>query len=487
MQKVLTVFALLVVFAGANYAQEVSQKMQVTVTGVYSSRNVSSASKEFFNQQLIERFNHMRRFEVIGMQFSLDDNSATQLINKLIELKKQQIMSDDRYVDADFGVVVIPANQLEQMAKAFYVVIPSITGWKMRVTNYMATMTIAGQTVRKKVTRYTSTVEVQIKIITAEGTLMDTYTRSEEGESVKSEIDAYNDALGDCLDGLELFLRNTEEFKLKSAVRAVLPGGLIVMELGNNLGVKPGYEFAVERTVDLGAGFTQRTITSMVRVKLLGDTGSQARVLWGPVSVNDQLIEAPLAGGRLNLYGGVSLAKNEITSISSGTVTKTFDPQALTIDAGLAFEHEIKYAAVFHMALGMTINELIAGYFDVGGGYSLYLGRLCIEPQILLSALGAGTSLQSGSSASTSFYDFELGGKFNLNIDLQFSQKFKLRLWGGYALYFPTSRGVLYSDGSGSQDVSSSSTVNGVSFNNNIGTYLNYSAPSAGLSFVFRF
>ncbi len=500
MRRLLSVLTILVLAASVAFTQEVSQKKDVTITGVYSTYNIPAAAKQYFDNKLVGVFNGMGRFNVIGYQFRLDERSAQQLIDKLVALKKEQILHNPDYIDADFGVVVIPADELEQMAKAFYVIIPSITGWSTTEKVVEVQRMVNGSLRAVKETHYIASATISVKIITAEGSLMDTYNKTYEYESSKNPTDAYQKAVDGAIAGLELWLRSTDEFKLKTAVRGVLGGGRIVMELGNDLGVKPGYEFAVEKVVDLGAGFTAREYTAMVRVFRIGDNGSQARVLWGAVNVNDQLVEAPLAGGRLNIAAGISLMTSTMESLRfySGTfdVTKTFNPMPFGIDIALTYENEIGYAAIARGSVGMILNDPLAFYVDIGGAYEFYAGRLSLQPEVDLSLLGTyvnlGSAYYSGYYGNVSLRGIQIGGKARLNLNFQFSQKFKLRLYGGFALYIPAWTSVMFLPDSGGDSIDISSYINSGMYINGtptstISTYLNYTAPLAGVELVFRF
>lgn len=504
MRRILLGVLTIVITGSVAFSQEVSTKKEITVTGVYSTYNMPQEAKQFFDDNLIGVFNSMNRFSVIGYQFRLDERSANALIEKLVAYKQEQILHDQRYVDAELGVVVIPANQLEQMAKAFFVVIPSISGWSTKEKVVTVQKMINGELREVKETHYVASVSISVKIITAEGRLMDTYNKTYEAESSKNPTDAYQQAIRGAISGLELWLRSTDEFKLKTAVRGLLGGGRIVMELGADLGVREGYEFAVEKVIDLGAGFTSREYTAMVRVFRIGDNGSQARVLWGSVNVSDQLIEAPLAGGRFNLYGGVDLMTSTMRTlefnVSAFHAYKTFNPLPFGIDVGLTYEREIGYATIAKSSLGLIINSPTAFYWDLGVGYELYMGRLSILPEIDLSVLGSyiglGDATYTGAygtfDGTLSLIGVQIGGKAKINLNFQFSQKFKFRAWVGFAAYIPawTSLKFLPDDGSESIDLSDEFTSALYVNNTKVSTFtqfLNYTAPMAGIELVFRF
>ncbi|OHD59941.1 MAG: hypothetical protein A2014_07945 [Spirochaetes bacterium GWF1_49_6] len=523
MKRLLFVVAVVAGLFGISYGAdpEVSKKSEIAVFGVYSSYNMPSAAVAYFDDQMIGVFNDLKRFKVIGFQYRMDEASADKFIKKIKELKKEQILNDKNLIDEDFGVVVIPAVDLEAMTKSFFIAIPIVSGWSVtKVQIEKKSKDLKGNTTSKWVWVYKANVNVSIRLIDADGTLVDKYSKDQSYESETGEQDAYQHAIKDAVWGLTFFLRNMDQFKIKTKVLEVPAPGTLYMELGKDMGVLPGYEFIIEKSSALGAtGKTIKMESGLVRVESIGADYSIGKVIFGSPIINDQLVEAPMMGGRLTIGGGIGAMNVAAANIQM--VFEDYSPtpdifttninlveQSIVPHIGIAWESEIGYALLGHAELGLYIGTPLALNLDLGVGYEIYLGPLSIVPSIDLSIIGNYTSLGTY-DASTSLYltmndqDYSnpvnvdligatLGAKPKLSINIQFSQGFKLRLFGGYALYFLPFYQVKFTD---TLDENKTSTiditdshlsflVNGVK---KTGLPIDYNGVFAGAEFVFRF
>lgn len=503
MKRLTAAAILFVLSAGLIFSAEVSERKDVGVLPVYSSYNIPDAAYRYFDDMLISTLSSMQRFRVVGYQYRLDNNSAEDFIRKIQELKKQALNEDPRYMDADLGIVVIPASEMKKLVNSFFVFVPSITGYS--TTEYDVEVKVKkGKEVQIRIEReYKASVTISVKIITAEGNLMKTYTASSETTSRRSAIDAYQKGVNTSISGVSYFLRNVEEFKIKSQVLKV-EGNQVWMELGGNLGIYPGYEFALQSQVKVLDRFTEKVDTGLVRVNAVGQQYSTATVIIGYPRVGDQLVESPMGGARFNIYVGafpMMIDQARIITERIGTVVTnryTINPSTYVADLGLRFEGEIGFGGLLNFNAGILFGDPFGYYFDLGGGYEIYLGSMSLTLGGDLSVLGlykylrtfsypfdftindSGAVFESYSNVDVSLVGFTFGIKPKLTYNIQFGQRFKLRLTGGYAFYFAPMYQFSYNQGSGDDKVSASVDVNSQ-------LPINFNGPYGGLELVFRF
>ncbi len=486
---------LLAVDNGPAKAAEVSKKKEIAVFPVYSAYNIPESAYMYFDDNLIGLLSGMKRFQVIGYQYRLDYNSSEQFIQKIRELKKEAVLTNPQYVDADLGVAVIPAAEMEKLANAFFIFIPSITGYHSEEYLIEIQEKRDDRIVIRLVKEYKTQVNISVKIITAEGNLLDTYNASSEEKSRDSVIDAYQKGVNSAISGLGFFLRNVEEFKIKSGVLDVNPNGVYI-ELGGNLGVKPGYEFAIQKNVTMLNKFNERINTGLLRVKEIGDQYSVATPIFGTPQVGDQVVEMPMVGARFNIFAGMMPMSvpgsiqitNSINSNTTFTNTQGFSSSSYVFSLGLNLEYEIGYAGLFEISGGFLFNNPLAYYGEIGGAYEFYFGRLSLTTGADLSVVGFQKYLGSlgnrgkisingttfYDNVDVNLYDYNFGIKPKLTFNYQFNQHTKLRITGGYVLYTPTSSYLEYSTGSGSTTV-------------NYNLPISFSGPFGGVELVLRF
>lgn len=447
------------VFYTISFGAVVSERQEVAVFPVFSSYELPSGAAMYFDNQLIGILSSMKRFEVIGYQYRLDYNSAERFIQKIQELKKQALSQNPRYIDEDLGVAVIPASEMQRIVNSFFVFIPSITGFHTREYQVEVKYNDRGKLRVKFVTEYEAVVSVSIKIITAEGKLLSTYNSSQKATSQSNPMEAYQTAINNAISGVSFHLRNVEDFKIKTQILKV-EGGDVYIELGQNRGIYPGHEYFIQKETKFMDKFTTKANTGLIRVRQVEQEYSIATIIQGYPVPGDQLVEAPMGGGRLNIWAGmmpmkIDANKLEIqyTSPSMSFIsTESFNRSSYAFAIGIALELELGYAFLFDTKIGFYINNPFAVNFDAGFGYELYFGQLSTVVGIDFSAVGISKYLgvyqvdwwNNVTVKNTSFSDDinvylnggTLGIKPNVSVNFQPSQRFKIRAFGGYALYF---------------------------------------------------
>ncbi|MGC8764297.1 MAG: hypothetical protein ACP5QT_00205 [Brevinematia bacterium] len=516
-KRISLILGLLIFFVNFLFSAVVSERNEIAVFPVFSSYELPSGAARYFDDKLIEILNSMKRFEVIGYQYRLDYTSAERFIQKIQELKKQALMKDQKYMDEDLGVVVIPAAEMEKLVNSFFIFIPSITGFHTREYQIEVKTKEKGRIKVRIVTEYEAVVNISVKIITSEGKLLDTYNSSQKATSQRNPMEAYQSAVNSAIGGLGFYLRNIEEFKIKSGILKVV-GNSVYFELGGNRGIAPGHEYVIQKEEKFMDKFKEKVVTGLVRVRETKSEYSIATVIWGSPEVGDQLVEAPMAGARFNIWAGMFPMKVqsdnlEIRYISPGLsfVSKEkFSKSVYAFSLGLDLEGEIGYAFLLDLKMGFYFSNPFSYNFNFGLGYELYFGRFSATIGSDLSFVGLYKYLGTFENNSwngidikgTTFYediDVSLfGGTFgvkpNITINFQPSQRFKIRAFGGYALYFVPYYQLQFTERS-SDDEKKSQTVDvtdsSVSFfidGNETKTFpIDFSGIFGGVEIIFRF
>lgn len=507
MKKILIVTVFLFLAANLFMGAEVSERKDIGVFPVYTSYNIPSAAYRYFDDRLIAVLAGMKRFQVIGYQYRLDNNSAEEFIAKIRQLKKESAMQNPKYIDEDLGVAVIPATDMQKLVNSVFIFIPSITGFSETQYDVEVQEKKNGKIIIRLVREYKTYVNISVKIVTSDGNLMDTYNASKETTSRVSSIDAYNRGVNEAISGLNYHLRNVEQFKLKSQVLKV-EGGQIYLETGRNLGIEPGYEFAIQQETKVLDRFTEKVVTGLVRVNNIGDQYSTATVIFGYPQPGDQLVETPMAGGRFNIFAGmfpmaIGPDVNLTESIAGTNYIYPIKPTPIgyVADIGIRFEGELGYGGLFDVNIGLLISDPLGYYIDLGGGYEIYLGSVSFTFGADISMIGLYKYLRHFSYpfkftidnstkpdeifnadelVDVSLVGFTFGIKPKLTFNWEISQHFKVRLTGGYALYFIPIYNLDYSQGSGDSKISTSIDVKAA-------LPINFNGFFGGAELVFRF
>ncbi len=514
MKRLFILVLLMALFTSIMFSQaEVSQRKDVAVLPAYSSINIPDSAYQYFDDTMMAILNSMKRFQVIGYQYRLDNNSAETFIQKVQEAKKQAALQNPQYMDADLGIAVIPAAEMQRIANSFFVFIPSISGFSVSEHQIKIEENKKGKITIRIATEYIANVTISIKIITAGGNLMNTYYKSIESKSQSSSMDAYQQAISGALGGLEFHLRTVEEFKIKTRVLKV-DNDYVYLELGREIGVEPGYEFYIQKETKVLDQFTEKISTGLVRINTIGDKWSAASTIFGNPQVGDQLVEAPMTGGRFNILLGMvpmALSSSELliqydAPGISFTSTESFAKSSYVFNAGINFEYELGYAGLVDFTIGALFGNPFALSADLGGGYELYFGSMSLTLGADLSFVGMIKPLGTKNNTNTVTIkgtDFDdniditlmggtIGIKPKITFNYQIGQHMKIRLTGGYALYFAPFYYLNFQSASDSKtsaavDIAESSVTMLLNGNKVSTLPIDFSGPYGGIELVFRF
>lgn len=487
----LTVF----LFLGMNMfmGAEVSEIKDVGVFSVFTTYKIPETATRYFDDQLVALLNDMNRFRVIGYQYKFDTNLADKFIVVIGQIKQDLATKNPDYFDRKLGATVIPATDLEKLANSLLIIIPSITEFSETqndVEDKEKHNSKIGDRIEKE---YKTHVSIAVKIVTYDGTLMDTYNATREFNSRVSSIDAYNRAISDAIAGLNYRLRNVKPNQITTRVLKV-EGNQVSFENRTNMRLKLGSEFAIQRQVKLSDRLPETDATGLMRVNSVGGQYSTATLILGAPQPDDRLIEKPMAGIRFNVFiGAFPMSVGAVTnawltnSIGSQTNYYYFKHSDYAVNVGLSFDYELGYCWLINFNAGLLFNDVkmnsafltdIFGYhFDLGGGYEFFFGPFSFTAGADISVIGLYKDLgqmyethdfsvsdpaktfKAYQVVNVSMTGFTFGMKPVVTLNWQIGQRIKFRLFGGYALFFAPSCNLNYSQINGASTVSDSVAV----------------------------
>jgi len=430
MKRLLTLILIGILSASAAFAAEVTRdKKDISILPVFASRETyrhKFFDKAYFDSSISKVFSDLKRFNVIGYDFSMDKlTSVDDFIAKIQDAKKKAALNDTNYMDEELGAIVISGEQLEKLANSFFVVIPTVNSVQVKGGTYVYGFPPSSHY------GYKANVTISVRFIDTAGKLLDVYNQNGEG-TADSETKAYDEAVDSAMSMFTKFVRSMDEFRLKTQVKAIRSDG-IVAELGRNMGVQPGYEYTVaKQSTD---EFEQGKDIGMIRVREISDSNSLATVIFGSPQIGDQLIEAPMAGFRIIPFVEGYLA---LPMTSGGTI-------GVLPAIGFAVEKEVGYN--FNIEARLSYLPTLMGTFDTWDGYlddyfylpataeigiswELYMGPTSLQFGLDGGLLGAYAYDLSGDSQ---FFWLSGLGKAKLSLNLQLAQAFKLKLTVGAA------------------------------------------------------
>ena len=514
--KRLGLIACLCLISAMSFAEaEVTKRMDVSVFRSTAKFDMNADYLTYLDESIRDYLMGMKRFQVMGYQYQVSADSVEEFVTKLRDQKKASVLKDEKLVDPQFGVVMIPATEMEKLVNSVFIFIPVVKNYKIVqgiLTNYVTDSKTKKVSIKSIVPTWQASVAVEIHIINSKGELLEIYRSQNASGEVTNEAMVPGAitkvALRGTLSGLEGFLRNQDEFKLKSVVLK-RDSSFIFMQLGKDLGILPGYEFVMKQALTFGDKTVYQS-GGLVRVSDVFDEYAIAQIVLGSPQLNDQLIEAPMAGLRSTLRVGVNLVQTPITSITfkqtsgSSLYSKAISQTPTTIDVGIDFTGEAGYNGLVILGGGVLINSPLGFYAHIGGGMEFSSFNISVVPEVLVGVSFYGMSLGTGSftktgSSSPDNGTVDLIGLFvdvkpKVSVNIQFSQDFKVRLYGQYT-YGLTKSSIIQFDPDGTngstvyvdpKTYSFTTTVNGNAVSD-ISKIMNWDGLGVGLEAVFRF
>jgi len=415
------VLAGLILFAGAvAFGQSISSKQDIAIFRLsYYDLNIPASALAQVDQRIEGVFVNIGRFNVIGMNYRLSESDIVDFIAKLKELKQAQTPVPKEF---SLGKEAFTEADLNRLIGSFVIVVPVLTSYSLQY---------------EQSTGYTAELETSFSYISAQtSTSIAQFSIRTIGVG-QTASDAARDAASAISGQLVYQIRTIPEFQLKTGVIDV-NGSTVLIELGRNMGVRLGDEYAIITSRLLPSGYTVSDRTGLLIVKAVNDDISYAQVIYSakPPQIGDQLKEVPRIGFESSFYSHLILASEVLGStyapvVTLGimqTLTRGFYNFRPLVGAEIPLSAGSIGGATSYGNGGLPVNLFL------GGQLNWRFWRFDLAP---LAAVGIGGAVPS--SSQQSFYVSIAGGLAQLTLSYLISPEVKLFADAGFEQWLPIS------------------------------------------------
>ena len=310
-KKVLLIAA--AIFCSLQFAvsQEVSEKKELAVFSLsYYGWDIPKGVLGAVDDAVKDVFVNLGRFNVIGMSYRLESDEVSAFIDQIKKVKEQQIeipegvrLGEETFTEADFN----------RLVGSFIVVIPTVTFYR---SDY-----------NEDDSDYESEIQTSFSFINIETYETIGQFSIDTIGSGDSSLEAAKEAADYIPMQLAFEIKNIDAFQLKTGVLEIT-GSRILFELGKDMGIKVGDEFAIVDPRVLPSGHVVTEEIGLVEVTEVMDTVSYGRVVYSkprPV-IGDQLSEIPRFGAESEAYLHVAVTNLGYVIVPGvrGIVTRGF-------------------------------------------------------------------------------------------------------------------------------------------------------------------
>lgn len=371
-----------------------------------------------------EVFTNIGRFNVFGAAQRLSSGGVQQFIDALRQAKQANFVLPEKY---QFGEAFLTKSEFERMTGAFIVVVPV-------VTNYAVYLDTKAKTWNCNITTGFTFIDVahDARVLSVES--IDT-----SGSDKTNQNNAVMSAINSIPSQLEYRIRTIEEFQINTRVLET-SGSNVKIQLGANMGIKKGDEYAVIKQQSVGGVEDSREV-GLIVITDVSQQISTGKVLFtsGTLAPNTQLKEIARQGVDFDLYyhlsGGESLPGLRMTA------SRGFFP----LRPYLGLQMPINLAFNFLSVTVIPVNMIF------GAEYMIPMGRLNVSPYA-----GVGLTYAHLTEAITGYENdylshvgFQAGGRvgYLINRDIRLFVDAGLDYWLTLGWPFNTYGGVTFGAG----------------------------------------
>lgn len=406
--------------SGPGFPQEVSGRKELAVFTLGSYRwNIPPAALQGIDERIRGVFVTLGRFSVIGMGYQLGEEDVGAFIESIKRFKSENVEIPET---VQMGREFFTQADLNRLIASFIVVVPSVTDFRLS----------RGRDGGVSCAVRTSFTFVSVEELRA----FAQFSIETSGSDPVQEL-ALREALDAIPPRLTFEVRKIPEFQLKSGILEVR-GAEVVLELGSDMGVRPGDEYLIVAPRVLASGKTVTDEKGLLVVRDVRADSSTATVIYsdGPPAPGDQLQELP----RLGTDSTFSLRAVVWQPGRSQFALPAFAGIRQTLSRGFsAFRPYVGVEAPVHLlfsgAPGVPLN------FFIGGEYDFSFGRLQVSP-LASVGIGAYVSLVEGRAPVLS----HAGGSIGVTVSYLFSRDMKWVAEAGWVTWLglagPTYGGV---------------------------------------------
>ena len=356
--RCLAVF-LIAVFLGAGFLSveaqpEVSTKQDVAVFALgYYGWFIPPQALGTIDLKIQQVFSNIGRFTVFGTAQRLSSGGLQQFIDALRQAKQANFVLPEKY---QFGEAFLTKAEFERLTGAFIVVVPV-------VTNFAVFWDGKAKTWQCNITTGITFVDVahDAAVISVESIETSASDKKNQNNAVMSAINAIPAQL-------EYRIRSIPQFQINTRVLES-KGAMVKIQLGSNMGIKKGDEYAIIEKQNVG-GVEDSREAGLIMVTDVSQQISTGRGLYSDdqVGINTQLKEIARQGADFDLYfhssGGEALPGFRVTA------SRGFYP----LRPYMAAQIPVSYAFGFLSVTVIPVNAI------VGAEYMIPIGRLHLAP-----------------------------------------------------------------------------------------------------------
>jgi hypothetical protein len=347
------VAAFVLVLAGANaFAQvQVSEKKEIAIFALgYFGWNIPLETLGTIDVDIQRVFLDLGRFTIFGMEKRFAAKDVEEFIRVLRQTKEANFVLPEKY---QFGEEFLTEADFNRLTGAFIIAVPVVTSFNSQFVNNRD---------------WETTIKTNVTFIdVASGTMIGIANVETSGSSRETQYKSIQSAIDGIPMQLQFEIRKVSAFQNVTRVLAA-SGSTVDIQLGMDMGVKVGDEYAVIQS-DTLEGFLDEREVGLLLINEVGTTRSRATVLYSkiPLEKDVQLREIPRLGIDFAPYAHgywfLSHPEDKDGSFLLGA----------RAEATRGFYNLRPYAAVqmiLDTDLWLPLNVVI------GGQYSMYLRRL---------------------------------------------------------------------------------------------------------------
>ncbi len=343
----------------------VSEKKEVAIFSLgYYGWDIPLETLATVDIEIQKVFLELGRFTISGMTQRFSSSSVDEFIAALRKAKEVDFVMPEKYI---FGEAFLTEAEFNRLLGAFIVAIPVITSFD-------------SQWVDSKKEWQTELKTTVTFIDVSTGSTLGIADVESSGSSKETQFKAIQGAIDGIPMSLQYEIRLIPAFQLSTRVLAA-SGSELKLQMGADMGIKKGYEFAIVSGGMVG-GFRDEREVGLVVVKDVGPEVSTAQILYSSIKpdLDTQLREIPRLGADLAVF------LHPMSELLSGTTGLTL---GLRVPVTLGFYGTKPWvsAQIYFLDMG-GLNAPISAM--AGIEWTKYLGRLQLDTRV---GAGAGSNV----------------------------------------------------------------------------------------------
>ncbi len=281
------VAAFVLVLTGANaFAQvQVSGKKEIAIFALgYYGWNIPLETLGTIDVDIQRVFLDLGRFTIFGMEKRFAAKDVEEFIKVLRQTKEANFVMPEKY---QFGEEFLTEADFNKLTGAFIIAVPVVTSFNSQLVNQ----------------DWETDIKTNVTFIdVASGTMIGLADVETSGSSRETQYKSIQSAIDGIPMQLQFEIRKVSAFQNVTRVLAA-SGSTVDMQLGKDMGVKVGDEYAIIESVVLEGLLDEREV-GLILINEVGTTRSRGTLRYSgiPLEKDVQLREIPRLGVDLDLY-----------------------------------------------------------------------------------------------------------------------------------------------------------------------------------------